>query len=75
MDSYFYPQSLTSDCPDKHDPFEKKGGVGGGVQGAMGDREVFKESAHFSIIILENLYIIMPVLDFYYRFMCTIRVI
>ena len=27
------------------------------------------------IIILENLYVIMPVLDFYYRFMCTIRVI
>ena len=46
-----------------------------GVQGAMGDREVFKESVHFSIIILENLYIIMPVLDFYDRFMCTIRVI
>ena len=44
------------------------------MQWAMGDREVFKESAHFSIIILENLYI-MPVLDFYYRFMCTIRVI
>ena len=46
-----------------------------GVQAGMGHREVFKESAHFSIIILENLYIIMPVLDFYYRFMCTIRVI
>ena len=46
-----------------------------GVQGGMGHREVFKESAHFGIIILENLYIIMPVLDFYYRFMCTIRVI
>ena len=25
MDSYFYPRSLTSDCPDKRDPFEKKG--------------------------------------------------
>ena len=36
MDSYFYPRSLTSDCPDKHDPFEKKGGVGGGGAGGHG---------------------------------------
>lgn len=36
MDSYFYPRSLTSDCPDKCDPFEKKGGVGGGGAGGHG---------------------------------------
>ena len=36
MDSYFYLRSLTSDCPDKHDPFEKKGGVGGGGAGGHG---------------------------------------